>query len=122
MLTPDELTTLRIQIGHHKCVSKVVAISVERMESLFGMIDAQAAKIAELEQRGAQPPAVAVPDGYVQGIEDAAMLCQKEADELLSENRHVRNSEAETKAETASKLSEMLLSMAKDAAAQKGGQ
>lgn len=57
-------------------------------------------------------------DGYVQGIEDAAMLCQKEADELLSENRFVRNHEAETKAETASKLSEMLLAVAKDAAAQ----
>lgn len=51
MLTPDELTTLRIQIGHHKGVSNVVAISVERMESLFQMLDAQAARIDELEQQ-----------------------------------------------------------------------
>jgi hypothetical protein len=51
MLTPEQLTTLRIQIGHHKGVSNVVAISVERMESLFQMIDALAAKITELEQQ-----------------------------------------------------------------------
>lgn len=48
MMTQEELATLRIQIGHHKGVSNVVAISVERMESLFGIIDAQAAKIAGL--------------------------------------------------------------------------